>query len=333
MAIAFAGAGLFASIGAPAPWLAGAMLATALAALMGLPLILPIPVRNAGFVILGLQIGASFTPESLASVAQWPVSLAILVLTMAVLVAAGQQLLTRAFGWDRTTAYFACMPGALSLALAMAEDYGADVRRVATVQSMRLFLLIALLPFVAVEISGESLPTLAVGTTTTPLVTVVLLSVGAGAGYLFHRLGAPAGFMLGAMSANACLHLFEIAEGGVPAFLVIPAFVMLGTMVGVRFREITLKLLANIAAAGLASFVLALTIAATGAVLAATVTDIPVMATVLAFAPGGLEVMTILALALGVNPAFVATHQIIRYLSLVMSMPLATKSTLQGDDK
>lgn len=332
-AIAFAGGGLFAAVGAPAPWLAGAMLATAFAGLMGLPVLMLQPVRNAAFVVLGLQIGASFTSDSLASIARWPVSLIILLVTLAALVAAGQYVLTRGFGWDGRTAFFACKPGALTMALAMAENYGADVARVAAVQSLRLFLLVALLPMLAGQMGDSAMPATSSGVPAAPGVTVLILGLGAAAGYLFHRFGAPAGFLLGAMIANAGLHLGGIVAGGVPDVLVIPAFVCLGMMVGARFKDFGLALLRQVMAAGSVSFLVAISIAVVGAVATTALTGLPLLATLLAFAPGGLEVMTILAFALGVNPAFVATHQLVRFVSLNLSMPLASRLFLSRDDK
>ena len=44
----------------------------------------------------------------------------------------------------------------------------------------------------------------------------------------------------------------------------------------------------------------------------------------LAFAPGGLEAMTIMAFALNLDPAYVAAHQIARYIGLVLLMPAVT---------
>ncbi len=41
----------------------------------------------------------------------------------------------------------------------------------------------------------------------------------------------------------------------------------------------------------------------------------------LAFAPGGLEAMTVLAFTLDTDPAFVAGHQIIRFLAVSMIVP------------
>ncbi len=333
MVVGFAGGWAFATLGVPAPWLAGAMLATAIAGLAGLPVLMLQPVRNAAFVVLGLQIGASFTLHSLASIARWPVSLVILLVTLVALVAAGQYLLTRFFGWDRTTAFFACKPGALTMALAMAEHYGANVARVAAAQSLRLFLLVALLPMLAGQMGDGAMPATSSGAAAEPAAMAVILSLGAATGYLFHRFGAPAGFLLGAMIANAGLHLGDVVSGGVPDAMVIPAFVCLGMMVGVRFKDFGLVLLRQVLTAGFASFLVALTIAVIGALTTTAITGLPLLATLLAFAPGGLEVMTILAFALGVNPAFVATHQLVRFVSLNLSMPFASRLFLAGDDK
>ena len=307
------------------------MLATAAAGLARAPLALPDQVRNAAFVVLGLQVGASFTMESLASATQWPVSILVLLLTVAALVTGGYLLFSRVFNWDRPTAFFASKPGALAMAMAMAEHYGADLRHVAATQSLRLFLLIAAIPLIATGITGGDLPSLVPSDVAPIGEMLIILLAGAVAGYIAFRLGVPAGFLIGAMVVNAIAHLSGMVSGGVPAFLVIPAFVTLGAMVGVRFRDFSLSLLRQLLAAGLSGFVLSLTVAAIGAVVAAKLTGFPMLAMLLAFSPGGLEVMTILALTLGVNPAFVATHQLIRYLSLNLSMPFVSRLLFKSD--
>ena len=42
----------------------------------------------------------------------------------------------------------------------------------------------------------------------------------------------------------------------------------------------------------------------------------------LAFAPGGLEAMTIMAFALDLDPAYVGAHHLIRFLGLGLLLPL-----------
>ena len=82
-AIAAAGAALFAGLGLPAAWLTGAMVATAAPALAGLPVGLPPGLRELAFLLLGISIGSSVTPESLAAMRTWPGSVALLVASIA----------------------------------------------------------------------------------------------------------------------------------------------------------------------------------------------------------------------------------------------------------
>ena len=72
------------------------------------------------FILLGLQIGGAVTPETLNTLSRWPLSFMMLALTMVVLVWSGVVFLRRVMASDRATSYFAVMPGALSVALALA---------------------------------------------------------------------------------------------------------------------------------------------------------------------------------------------------------------------
>src|SRR5262245_38205060 len=81
-AIGAAGGALFTLVGFPAGWIAGSMLFTAIAALAGRPIIVPIWLARAFFISLGISIGAVATPETLSSMTTWPASLAMICLAM-----------------------------------------------------------------------------------------------------------------------------------------------------------------------------------------------------------------------------------------------------------
>ncbi len=140
----------------------------------------------------------------------------------------------------------------------------------------------------ALKLNGTTPPAPVSAVAAAPVTMLATVLVGAIAGYGFHLIGVPAGFLLGAMVANAALHLSGLVSGGVPDLLLIPAFVVLGMMVGVRFRDFGAALLRQVLAAGVAGFVVSLTVAVAGAVLASNLTGLPLLATLLAFAPGGL---------------------------------------------
>src|SRR3712207_702398 len=78
LALGTAGGALMAWLGAPAPWLSGAMLAVAVAVLSGLPVAVPDRVRSAVFVVLGTSIGSAVTPEALGEMRDWPGSFLML---------------------------------------------------------------------------------------------------------------------------------------------------------------------------------------------------------------------------------------------------------------
>ena len=67
---------------------------------------------------------------------------------------------------------------------------------------------------------------------------------------------------------------------------------------------------------GLAGIMLTLTFAT--ALIFQAFTGYDFAPLVLAFAPGGLAEMSLVALALGEDPAFVATHQVIRIIVILM---------------
>ncbi|MDA1278334.1 MAG: AbrB family transcriptional regulator, partial [Verrucomicrobia bacterium] len=52
-------------------------------------------------------------------------------------------------------------------------------------------------------------------------------------------------------------------------------------------------------------------------------TGLPFAALLLAFAPGGLAEMSLISLSLGIDAAFVSTHQVVRIFFIVALFPLA----------
>ena len=130
----------------PAGWLSGAIIAVAAAALAKRPVHIPDLLAQSAFVVLGISLGASVTPETVSRMSSWPASLAILALAMACGSAAVVFYLHRVHRWDVLSALFASAPGGLSQALALAAETGADLRSIAMVQSVRVLVLTAGLP-------------------------------------------------------------------------------------------------------------------------------------------------------------------------------------------
>ncbi len=322
LVIAAAGGVAFALIGVPGGYLSGAILACAVAALAGLEESISTLLRNVALLMLGIVVGSTVTAETLAALPRWPVSLLALAVAMAGLMIVLPRYFTRMHGIDTPTARLCAIPGAVSLVLALADELKVDERRVAVLQSLRLAILMMAVPLVVsmgVDLGNGA-------ETAPPLVSapklLVLLGV-AGAGFLLaRRLGLPAPALTGAMLISGAIFASGAVTGGLPEPLVAAAFVVLGASVGARFAGVDRAYLGSCLGASAGGITIAVVITGLIAWPAAAYLDLPFMQMWLAMAPGGFDVMIALAIALGVDPAFVAGHQLIRLLGLFVIVPL-----------
>ncbi len=326
--IGAAGGALCWAAGVPAPWLAGSMAAAIVAIFAGVKIGMPDWLKATSFIFLGIQIGTTVNWDTVDSAAQWPASIGFLGLTVVVVTWGSAAFYVRVRKWDAATALFASLPGALSLVLLLASETHADMRRVSIAQCIRLFFLIAALPALIVYLSPSDAAVNAAPQIGGLLEIAVLVILAVASGLVLERLRVPAGLILGPTLAAAALELSGGIHGAAPASLLIPANVILGVMIASRFRDFSFAEFRQALGEGFAGFVIALMIAATGAGIASWFSGLPYALTLLAFSPGGLDAMTIMAFALNLDPAYVGAHQIARYVGLALTMPWVTHFVL-----
>ncbi|MEQ8699973.1 MAG: AbrB family transcriptional regulator [Bauldia litoralis] len=328
--IAVLGGGLATLAGLPASWLSGAMIATTAASLAGWDTRLPVRLLDVGFLLIGAALGAGVTPELLQGALAWPISLAGLAVTVGACIVAVRLFLMCIAGWDRDTAFFSAVPGALSFVLAVASETKADLRQVAACQSIRIFLLVAVLPAIIIAVETEA-PSPGIQAVAGLADLGIMALACAAAGLLARRFGLPAALLTGSFLASASLHGAGVVSGTLPMPLVIVAFVMLGGLIGSRFAGTNLRFIASILAASVGAFLVAAAVALAMAVAIATVVGVPVDQAIVAYAPGGLEAMMSLSLALNMDTAFVAAHQFARFAGIALTLPLmARRATARG---
>jgi membrane AbrB-like protein len=205
------------------------------------------------------------------------------------------------------------------MTIAMAEKSPADLRLVSLSQTMRLFMLVAVLPLVVAAVHPE--PGLDMAGPEGVAGTLLLMATGVLGSVVFVLLRVPSGLLLGAFSASSLVHGFGLIEGQVAPAIQIPAFIVLGASLGLRFAGTTFRQLGVMLVAVVGAFLVALSTASAGALLVAAATGLPVGQMLVAFAPGGLEAMVIVAFALSVDPAFVAAHHLLRFLAMTLLVP------------
>ena len=182
--------------GLPAGWLSGAIVGVSAAALAGRPVTIPPLIGRTVYVLLGISLGSSVTPETVATMVTWPLSMLALTVAMVAVTGSVMAYLKFVHGWPTLDALFAAAPGALAQAMALAQDTGANVRAIAMVQTVRLFILAVALPliFAAFGVAGLPPPRGAPGPLTqTAIELTVLIAVSSGAALAAYRLNMPGG--------------------------------------------------------------------------------------------------------------------------------------------
>lgn len=306
----------------PLPWMLGAMLACTLAALVAIPVRAPMIVRPPMSVVLGVLLGASFSADMVSRMGAWIPTLAGLMLFLLVSGAACVVYFRKIGGYDLPTAYFAGMPGGLIEMVLLGQARGGDARRIALVHSIRILLTVSCLPFLIPALGGGDIGTGAA--TGAPIggasLESVLWLIGTGivGAILGRRLNLPAPYLLGPMIASGIVHLAGWTHTAPPREIVWLAQLVLGVTLGCRFVGTAPSEMLRTLVLSFGSFVILIASAVGFAFALAALTPLDVVSVALAYAPGGLVETSVIALALQIEVAFVATHHIVRVV-LVMA--------------
>jgi len=326
LVIGVAGGALFDQLRLPLPWLIGSMLFTTVAAMAGVPLHVPKPLRNAMVMILGIMLGSGFTPAIVGRLGEWTVSLGSLAAYLAVATVVGVQYLRRTARLDPATSYFTATPGGLNEMVMVGTQMGGDTRTMALAHALRVMLVVIIIPF-AFQSLGLYDParrgTLGPGLLSLSLPDVALLSACALGYPIAKALRIPAAQIVGPMLLSAAIHLAGLTEGRPPGVLVAGAQVVIGAALGARFTGLKVSRIGRDSLTALGLTVLMLLVTTATAWLVDEATGLGVAALILAYAPGGLAEMTLVALALNIDVALVATHHMVRIILIVTLAPAA----------
>ena len=301
---------LFHRLHTPIPWMIGPMIAVAALNLIGMRLYSPPYARQMGQVILGSAVSLYFTPPVVLALAgNLP---AILAATFAVFLVGGFGALTlsRASGVDAKSTFFASIPGGAMAMAVLADRYGAQIAPVAVAHSLRVSLVVILIPF-ALTYGGIPLVASAYRPAV-PLdypVLAVWLAAGFVCGGISERLHLHNGYLLTPIFLGAALTVSGIQLSAVPRWMTDFAQLMFGLVLGARYeRAFFARYKLFIPFALLNSFFILIASVAAGVTLAWAF-KLPLATMIIATSPGGLSEMTMTAQALQISvPLVVAFH-------------------------
>jgi len=327
IAVACAGVALFNAVALPLPWLLGPIFACLGAALLGLPMRSIRPVNEATRTVLGVAVGATLTPPVLATFpAMWPTLLLVPVMVAAIGIV-GVPYFRRVWGYDPVTAYFAAMPGGLQDMLLFGEEAGGNVRSLSLIHATRVTAIVVALPFLLKGIWEADLsnppgaPASAV-----PLHQMALMALCAWVGWWgAHRVGLFGASILGPLIVTAAAAIAGLLENRPPAEAIWAAQFFIGLAIGCKYVGITLGEIRRdlLAGLGFCAILIVLTLVfVEGIYLAGLAAG---METLLAFAPGGQAELTVLALIVGADVAFVVAHHILRIFVVILGAPIVLR--------
>lgn len=327
------GAAVFLWLRLPLPWMLGAMTACLLAAIVRLPVARPRHLAPSMRVVLGVAVGASFTPELMGRIGEMAVSLAMIVPFVFAMGLLGVPFFQRVAKFDRPTAFFAAMPGGFNDMIAMGRDAGADQRKLSLAHATRVLMIVFAVPVwlqwsQGIAIGGRPASGVHISDLG-PSDALNLLAIGVVGWLGAKRLGISGAAIVGPMLLSAVLHATGLVSAKVPRELINLAQIVLGTHAGCQFIGITAREFTTTVAAGVAYACGLLALAAGFTTAVVAMTGIDVSSVLLAYSPGGQAEMNLMAVVLGVDVAYVALHHLLRLALVVIGAQIVFKHWLR----
>lgn len=321
-------------IGLPMPFMIGSLLVIAIYAILvtdryGREVFFPKRFRTVFIALIGVLIGAGFSPDVLAILPHLWVSLVAILAFVAVTHAFGYAIFRRFGGYDRTTALFASMPGGLVEAIMLGEKAGGDVRLLTVHHFARIVLVVVTVPAIIYLWSGEVVGSAAgqsfasEGYDVSDLAAIAATAL---AGIVFGRLlRLPASHLMGPLVLSAILNGSGLMTLTSPGWLISLAQLVVGVGLGAQFSGLNRHMLMKGFGLGLVSVVAMLAIGAVFTLGLVMALPIDHQALFISFAPGGVTEMSLIALSLDTSPVVVATHHLFRIIATVLMVGWLTR--------
>ena len=235
------------------------------------------PLRRPVTAVIGVMLGATFSPSVLEHLLLWLPTIAFL---LAYLLVCGLCCITYfriVGGYDPSTAFFSGMPGGFAEMVMMGDEVGADSTTIALVHSG-------------------------------------------------HLMRLPAKYLLGPMLVSAVVHVAGVSEFVPPIEIVNAAQIVFGPTIGCRFVGSAPGKILRVLGLSVGAAPIMLVVTVLFAAMVGSTTGVRLSAILLAYSPGGFAEMSLVALAMNLEVAFVAANHFMRILLVVLiARPLYAK--------
>ena len=320
---------IFAIIKIPLPWMLGAMVFVTIAAVSGVPVLLPFMLRQSMVVFIGVLLGSQFTPELFDQISSWLISVIAMLFYGIIVMFLVLSYLKKFGNYDPITAYFSAAPGGLNDMTIIGGEMGGDDRIIALTQASRVLLVVMTIPFLFRIFGGYEAPSglLPKGQGfDLPFREWCIIGICVTLGpFIARKLKLPAAFLLGSLILTAIAHIAGWSNSSPPTGLVAAAQVILGTAIGCRFTGTDYGEITRVIKISVGSAFILMSTAVGAGLLLSEITGLPWYLVTLAYAPGGLAEMSLIAFGIGQGVPFVATHHLCRIGMVILLAPIAFK--------
>lgn len=323
LAVGVIGGFLFDMAGLPLAWMLGPLVMNLIASITSVEVAVPENIRFAFLGILGLVLGSQVTPDLISRVVDWPISGGLLLIGVAISTSLCA-VWFRSRGFDSVTAWFSAAPGATTAMIMMGEASGGDPRRIAISQSLRIILVLLILPplflfyegSVVTDIASEQERLFSAPYLMLALPLLIPLGI---------KLKVPTPALLMPLFFSALLSGFAVARFQMPNWGMNTMLLVLGCAIGSRFRGLSFSLLRKHLFESFVATLISLIIFAVFAEIIHQLLHVPRDVALMAMAPGGIGELAILAVALNLDPMFVAFHHLLRIVALMAIAPVLAR--------
>ncbi|OUR76439.1 hypothetical protein A9Q83_14825 [Alphaproteobacteria bacterium 46_93_T64] len=319
------GGALFFLMDLPLAWMMGSMCLTTVFAVRGTSLSVNPTLRKIMTAILGIMLGSSFSTETLGNLLQWTNGLLLLLVNIVASMLLAYIFFRKVGGFDRITAYFSSAPGGFNVMYEVGEAKGGDGRRIALIHAARVLLLVMTVPLVyryGVSVQGTSEEISLFGKWE-ELEGYGWLTLAAVLGYwLGYKLKFPAHHLMGPLLIAAVFELSGLTDVKPPMIFVYAAQLVIGTSIGLRFLGTTIQEIYKVILLSCGSTGIMIALATALSFVTSDYVGISIPGLVLALSPGGLAEMSLVALALGIDVAFVSIMHVIRIAIIIAFVPM-----------
>lgn len=288
---------------------------------------------------LGVLIGGYFTADLLDQAWQWGATLTAMIGVTVVVSAGGYFYLTRLRQYPPAMALLCSVPGGQAEAIVMARELVEKDFVVAFFHLVRLAIVFGTTPLLlgylqggeAVQASNAKLEAMPGLMELSPVVLFHFVAISLG-GYGLARLArVPLPHLFGPMLLSIVLHAAGLAEVPRVQEFVMLAQLAIGGAVGARLAQVDFVELMSYLKDAVINTIVIVSLYFLAAMVMASVLGVDLLKVWLAFVPGGLYEVTLLALIFGFDIAFVAFHHICRVILIFMFLPFVAFSLGRDD--